>query len=215
MTGKSKEEHWISPLFLTLVFPIISSSLIGELGQRVSRNINDFEDKFIQVSGSAEDRKKVGLQVANALAKTGFFLVENHGVSSNLIEKTMTHSKNFFSLKLAEKKRAEVRFEARPMMKCARGFTPERTEKLNPNMKPDVKESFDYGINSDDNTTKNHIGFNLWPKNVFDPKGFKETSMEYLHSVHKLAQEVTYLSLIFILNTDFFFHFSNRLIDIT
>lgn len=71
--------------------------------------------------GSLEVRKKIGLQVARALAKTGFFLVENHGVSTNLIQRTMTHSKNFFAMKFEEKKRAEVEIQHRPMMKCARG----------------------------------------------------------------------------------------------
>lgn len=57
------------------------------------------------LKGNLEDRKKIGLQIAGALAKTGFFLIENHGVSSNLIDKTMNYSKSFFSMKLAEKKK--------------------------------------------------------------------------------------------------------------
>jgi len=79
--------------------------------------------------------------------------------------------------------------------KSARGYSDMRTEKLNPFLKADLKESFDFGLAVDGGISEEtHLGLNRWPAEgnnlTIADRGFKEVSETYLKSVYALASEI-------------------------
>jgi len=132
-----------------------------------------------------EDKKKIGKQLVTALVHEGFFILENHGISESLLKSTTEKAQYFFEMKREEKFNARI---IRPpdylMMKVPMGYTPQYTERLNPSMAPDNKESFDYGL-------QNTFGDNIWPneaaKNML---GFKKISLQYVETTYLLALDI-------------------------
>eukprot|EP00755_Sulcionema_specki_P017690 Sspe_Gene.65004::Locus_38499_Transcript_1_2_Confidence_0.667_Length_1742::g.65004::m.65004 len=125
-----------------------------------------------------------GEDMLGALKKDGYVLLKNHGVADHLIEKTMDRSDEFFNLKMRWALRARERM---PMMKCARGFTPMYDESLNPFLKGDTKESFDYGLPLTPSIAA-HLGPNYFPSDT--TPGFEEDCMAYIEATHALGVQV-------------------------
>jgi len=167
----------------------------------------------------SKPREQVSKEIHDALKKDGFFLLKNHGINPTLISSSLSNSREFFArrkfAKEEEIRQIAIQESMRPMMKCARGYSDIRTEALNPVQGPDVKETFDYSLQSSDSPSpssssssssscmsKMHLGPNLWPSEItpvnvlsgpsiaLAPSGFRDKCEEYQSAVYKLSMEL-------------------------
>lgn len=90
--------------------------------------------------------------LGDALADTGFFALENHGVDRGLIDRAYAAAEDFFSRPEAEKLRYE-----RPELKGQRGFVRFGREKAKDHSTPDLKEFWHVGRDTPEGPA------NLWP----------------------------------------------------
>jgi len=121
-----------------------------------------------------EQLKRTLEEMDSAARKYGFFNIINHSVPDSLINKTEEQMKLFFQLDI-EVKNKITRTETN-----MRGyFDGEYTKNLR-----DWKQGFDFGIF--DNELDGH---NQWPK-IDDDDQFKETLLEYLKEMSKLAEAI-------------------------
>jgi isopenicillin N synthase-like dioxygenase len=70
-------------------------------------------------SDNLEDRVKVANNIKDACTRVGFFYIENHGISQDLIEGTFRYANEFFALPF--EKKMEIYIENSPNF---RGYTP-------------------------------------------------------------------------------------------
>ena len=70
--------------------------------------------------------------------------------------------------------------------KAAVGFTPPRHERLNPVMKPDAKETFDFALETEADG-KTHLGKNPMPASL---PGFAEVAKQYIEQNVRVARKV-------------------------
>jgi len=83
------------------------------------------------------DRQAVAQHMRAACEHNGFFYVANHGISGDLIDQVMAHTKTFFALPLAAKLSLDKR-----QSKANRGYEPLGGQTLEPGAPPDMKEGF-------------------------------------------------------------------------
>lgn len=97
----------------------------------------------------------------------GFFYLKDHGISQDLVQKTIDASRNFFELPEAIKQQyAQDKQTVYP--KISRGYSPLYGETLNGNFGPDPKELFDLGIEHPP-SDKPFTGPNLIPDDTVAP----------------------------------------------
>jgi isopenicillin N synthase-like dioxygenase len=107
------------------------------------------------------DRQAVAQHMRAACEHNGFFYVANHGISGDLIDQVMAHTKTFFALPLAAKLSLDKR-----QSKANRGYEPLGGQTLESGAPPDLKEGFYIGpeVAADDpRAAKFNRGPNQWP----------------------------------------------------
>ena len=121
--------------------------------------------------GTAEEQAEIAATVDEICRSTGFLIVENHQVPTEVISDAWTGTRGFFDLPIEEKLSAK---SSDP--KCPRGYFPMESEALAKSLgvdtPPDVKESF--GISRTNAppielTAAEHefyFGDNLWPASL-------------------------------------------------
>eukprot|EP00211_Chloroparvula_japonica_P002914 CAMPEP_0119129216 /NCGR_PEP_ID=MMETSP1310-20130426/7058_1 /TAXON_ID=464262 /ORGANISM="Genus nov. species nov., Strain RCC2339" /LENGTH=506 /DNA_ID=CAMNT_0007119633 /DNA_START=125 /DNA_END=1645 /DNA_ORIENTATION=- len=166
----------------------------------------------------AAPRAVVVTKIAAALRADGFFVLVNHGVPHELVSGTLGLAREFFARRRfceqRELQEITMRELARPMMKCARGYSDLQTEALNPVQGPDLKETFDFSLRKEDDPgvkfdrQRMHLGANLWPNELpskdsfgaarhlqfqglsLAPPGFRAQCEAYQERVYQLSREL-------------------------
>eukprot|EP01060_Flectonema_neradi_P000103 TRINITY_DN1008_c0_g1_i12.p1 TRINITY_DN1008_c0_g1~~TRINITY_DN1008_c0_g1_i12.p1 ORF type:complete len:564 (+),score=91.40 TRINITY_DN1008_c0_g1_i12:61-1752(+) len=161
----------------------------GGSGEHISRNILKANPATAKIIDMSQPSDAVGKQLVASLKDTGFAYLINHGVKEQLQAQILKEARDLFTHKDL-KRTIELDPYRAGMMKCARGYTPPRTEALNPYMAPDNKEAFDHatsisGLKSD----MDMLGINSWPHEANHPT-LKETCENYLFKVHCLGEKV-------------------------
>lgn len=106
----------------------------------------------------------VAAELRRAAVEVGFFYVRRHGIPEAVIEGAFAASREFFALPLERKLRVAVD-------KRHRGFIRMGEAKMYSNARPDLKESFVYGLDlpesdSDVRAGKPLMGPNRWPADL-------------------------------------------------
>jgi isopenicillin N synthase-like dioxygenase len=110
----------------------------------------------------------VAAAIRRAATEVGFFYVSGHGVPADVIEAAYAVSRLFFARPEAEKQR--VRINARH-----RGFLKVGEAKMYESARPDLKESFIFGLDlpesdPDVRAGKKLMGPNVWPEDLPEMK---------------------------------------------
>eukprot|EP00752_Nemacystus_decipiens_P014679 g13075.t1 len=122
--------------------------------------------------------------LAKACRDFGFFYVENHGVSEEVMEEVFRQSKAFFSLGIDDKLAVKAD-------KNNRGYTPMHEQVLDPDnqTKGDTKEGyyiFRELAADDERDTRPLKGPNQWPSEDLVP-GWKTTMQEHFTRMHAVG----------------------------
>lgn len=107
------------------------------------------------------------------------FPVKNHTIPNEVIDRTLSASKRFFSLPLSQKEALDI--HKSPNFK---GYTALLGENSNPENRGDLHEGFDLGWEEVDQRQDGKVregdgemsGCNVWPDGL---DGFRETTLEY------------------------------------
>ena len=125
-----------------------------------------------------------------ALEDIGFFLLVNHGVPQQLIDRTFAEAKRFHALPLAAKMALRMNEHNNGYMSMGRYAV--WTSEVNVNDKPDLNEAFfcKRERSPDDplrRSGRRFVGPNLWPETLV---GFRETVLEYTNTIDALARRI-------------------------
>jgi isopenicillin N synthase-like dioxygenase len=125
-----------------------------------------------------------------ALEDIGFFLLVNHGVPQQLIDRTFAEAKRFHALPLAAKMALRMNEHNNGYMSMGRYAV--WTSEVNVNDKPDLNEAFfcKRERSPDDplrRSGRRFVGPNLWPETLV---GFRETVLEYTNTIDALARRL-------------------------
>jgi isopenicillin N synthase-like dioxygenase len=123
-----------------------------------------------------------------ALEDIGFFLLINHDVPQQLIDRTFTEAKRFHALPLAAKMALRMNEHNNGYMSMGRYAV--WTSEVNTNDQPDLNEAFfcKRERSPDDplrRSGRRFAGPNIWPKTL---AGFRETVLEYTDTIDALAR---------------------------
>ena len=104
------------------------------------------------------DPAGIGRQLAWAASEVGFIYVENHGVPEALIENARRAGLEFFRLPPEAKLAAATNA-------FHHGYLRPGSTKMYDDARPDIKESFNWGIEGDDDARPSNplLGPNVWP----------------------------------------------------
>jgi isopenicillin N synthase-like dioxygenase len=124
----------------------------------------------------------------SALEDIGFFLLVNHEVPQQLIDRTFAEAKRFHALPLAAKLALRMNEHNNGYMSMGRYAV--WTSEVNTNDKPDLNEAFfcKRERSLDDplrRSGRRFVGPNIWPEALV---GFRETVLEYTHTIDALAR---------------------------
>src|SRR5258706_2776163 len=127
---------------------------------------------------------RIAAQIRDACEAVGFFYVKGHGVPDALIERTFAASRRFFEL--PEAKRLAIKVN-----EWHRGFVPTGQTVLGKDLKPDLKESFNFSVelapdDPDILAGKPLAGPNQWP----DLPGWKADVQAYYETITALGNHV-------------------------
>ncbi len=129
-------------------------------------------------------RRQVALELRAACEQRGFFYIQNHGISQDLIDRMFVATEAFFDQPMATKLALDKVHSF-----CNRGYEPLRAQTLEAGAPPDLKESFYIGqeVPADDPRVlagRFNTGPNQWPSELPD---FRETMQAYFTAAHALA----------------------------
>jgi isopenicillin N synthase-like dioxygenase len=132
--------------------------------------------------GGRAGLEKVAAQMLAASESIGFFYVRNHGVPAEVIERLVAEAFQFFRRPAAQK--GDVRVSPQH-----RGFIPVGEAKMYSGARPDLKESFIWGLDvaaDDPELASGHslLAPNRWP--AFQP-GLREACNSYFEACHRIA----------------------------
>jgi len=135
----------------------------------------------------------VAQELRKAALGLGFFYIENHGVSIDTIEGTLTAARRYFGLPLEERLRHRLDPRSR------RGFMPMFTTKVGDNA-PDLKESFDMGFDlppDDPDVLAGRFlhGPNIWPEGMPWLREALESYLEQTMDISRLLLRLFAISL--------------------
>tara|TARA_A100001037_G_scaffold231931_1_gene210278 strand:+ start:1786 stop:2742 length:957 start_codon:yes stop_codon:yes gene_type:complete len=127
-----------------------------------SKEIALSEIPVIDMTGLRHGNTDQAIEVASNLRKAcedvGFFYVENHGVSEDIIAAANTAARSFFSSTLEEKQRVAIN-------DSHHGFIQVGEAKMYDGAKIDLKESYVWGDEPAGNDNR-FLGPNNWPENM-------------------------------------------------
>lgn len=137
-----------------------------------------------------ESRKAVAWEIHKAARETGFFYVENHGISSERLEQHLDLARTFFNLPHEEKCKVHIDNSS-----CTRGYEPAAAQTLDEGSPPDLKEGFLIGNDLDESHPYvqqgvPNTGPNQWPEK---PEGFKASFNEYMDLMRELGRKLSSL----------------------
>lgn len=131
-------------------------------------------------NGTTADRAHFISTVGDALKDIGFFAVENHGVSTALIDKAYAVSQSFFE----QEDQAKRKYEDL-QLKGQRGFTSFGREHAKDAKAPDLKEFWHVGRELSPGSALNKVyPANLWPLEISE---FKTTLQELFQQLESCA----------------------------
>jgi isopenicillin N synthase-like dioxygenase len=127
-------------------------------------------------------------EIRAACLDTGFFYVKDHGIPEDLQARVFAEAQRFFALPLETKMKIDIRESI-----AYRGYEPLKTQTLEADAPPDLKEGFsiDRHLDLDDAAVVARefgAGPNHWPEGV---PGFRETIEEYQAAMIALSRLVT------------------------
>jgi isopenicillin N synthase-like dioxygenase len=136
----------------------------------------------------ALDTAAAALQAA--LENIGFFILVNHGVSQELIDRTFAAARRFHDLPSAVKMALRMNEHNNGYM--AMGRYAVWTSEVNTNDKPDLNEAFfsKRERSPDDplrRSGRRFVGPNVWPEHL---PGFRDTVLEYTDTIDTLARRL-------------------------
>jgi isopenicillin N synthase-like dioxygenase len=145
----------------------------------------DLEPFFAGIHGALET---TAVALRSALEDIGFFLLVNHEVPQQLIDRTFAEAKRFHALPLAAKMALRMNEHNNGYMSMGRYAV--WTSEVNTNDKPDLNEAFFCKRERalDDplrRSGRRFVGPNMWPEAL---GGFRETVLEYTHTIDALAR---------------------------
>ena len=134
-------------------------------------------------SGAPAGLKAVANDLARAASTVGFFYIKNHGVPQSLIDDVFATARAFYSQPLPIKN--EVKINA-----THRGFLRAGEAKMSDEARPDLKESFVWGLDVDDTdpdyrSGRPLAGPNQWPAGL--PR-MRATFMRYFDECNGLGK---------------------------
>ncbi len=137
------------------------------------------------LDGTPDTQHRIAAEVDEICRTIGFLVIENHGVSDEVVTAAWNASRAFFDLPLEQK------LEVKPDDSgCPRGYFPMAAEALAKSLgvetPPDIKESFGIGplhappsdIDAADHEF--HYGENLWPRR---PEDLRHALTEYFEAM--------------------------------
>lgn len=135
--------------------------------------------------GTAAGLKQVGTQMREAVERIGFFYVSNHGVDLSLIEQVDTLAHQFFAQPLDNKLQVEP-------IDRHRGYLKVGEAKMYSRARPDLKESFIWGIDVPEDDADYIVGNpmmgpNRWP--AFMPE-LRPALNAYMDASHTCAKRM-------------------------
>jgi isopenicillin N synthase-like dioxygenase len=147
----------------------------------------DLGPYFAAASGALE---AAAAELRHALESVGFFIIVNHGVPQDLIDRTFAQARRFHEQPLDAKMALRMNEHNNGYM--AMGKYAVWTSDVNVNDKPDLNEAFfvKRERRPDDpllRSGRRFAGPNRWPANL---PGFRETVLEYTAAVDALARRV-------------------------
>ena len=109
-------------------------------------------------TGAPQAFASVGAEMLAAAEATGFFYVRNHGIAQSLIDQVFATSANFFAADIAQKQAVTVN-------PWHRGFIKAGEAKMYAGSRPDLKESYIWGLDSVTAAAPDAFGTppNQWP----------------------------------------------------
>ena len=133
-------------------------------------------------------RMALAREIRAACVDTGFFYVTDHGIPDTLQARVFAEARRFFALPLEAKMKIDIRESI-----AYRGYEPLKTQTLEPDAPPDLKEGFsiDRHQDLDDPAVVARAfgaGPNQWPD---DLPGFRETIEAYQAAMIDLSRLVT------------------------
>ena len=145
------------------------------------------------LAGDPAGKRRIALQVGDALETIGFFFIVGHGVPERVIRDTRDLAYEFFALPLEEKMRVP-----RPSMAATRGYDPPANQKLAATLgedtPPDLQEIFgmgDFDLPDEPYYTEGHAEHffapNLWPER---PAGMRKAFEAYYRSLGGIGDDL-------------------------
>lgn len=137
-----------------------------------------------------EAQSQLARDLRHACETVGFFFLENHGVSQELIDRTFAAARAFFALPAAKKQHTRASAATKN-----RGWTPPEAETLDPahqKTRGDLKEGFYVGREIDKGNRMAALplhGPNVWPRDDSCP-GFREACEAYHSALTALAKRL-------------------------
>jgi isopenicillin N synthase-like dioxygenase len=159
------------------------------MNRHSARVVSADDIPVIDVSGLADPNRatleEVGEQMREAAARIGFFYVSGHGIAQSLIDEVDATARRFFAAPLADKLSIE------PVGRH-RGYIKQGEAKMYDRARPDLKESFIWGLDVGEDDPdflagNRMIGPNRWP--AFMPE-LRPVLNRYLDEAHACAKRL-------------------------
>jgi len=140
--------------------------------------------------GAPGAREVAAAELRYALEQIGFFIIVDHGVAQDLIDRAFAEARRFHDLPLERKMALRMNEHNNGYMAMNRYAV--WTSEVNTNTRPDLNEAFfvKRERSSDDRLVRagrRFAGPNRWPA---DLPGFRETVLAYIDAVDALAREL-------------------------
>ncbi|WP_350332880.1 isopenicillin N synthase family dioxygenase [Coralliovum pocilloporae] len=163
----------------------MSDALIAQLDDKLRAKRESFDripvvDLAPLLDGS--DKMAVAKAMRWALSNAGFMYVKNHGVAASQLEDMFSVTSRFFDLPLEEKMDLHVSRSGTAM----RGYIEIFGENTDPTKTRDLKECFDIGPETPDDTTP-FFGANQWPESQPD---FRAVAYAYHEAMVDLSRKM-------------------------
>jgi len=142
------------------------------------------------LSGTPGAREAVARELRQALEDVGFFIIVNHGVPQELIDRTFAEARRFHDLPLETKMALRMNGHNNGYMAMNRYAV--WTSEVNTNTQPDLNEAFfvKRERSADDpllRSGRRFAGPNRWPH---DLPGFRDTVLAYTETVDALGRRL-------------------------
>jgi len=113
------------------------------------------------LAGGEDGLRSVAAAIRRAATEVGFFYIADHGVDPGLVAATHAMARRFFALPLADKREVEINHRHRGFLKVGEAV-------MHGAKRPDLKESFIFGLDlpeddPDVRAGKQLMGPNIWP----------------------------------------------------